>query len=198
MNKYIEAIKNMFSKEKDSKVKTQNFIFLVILLVFSLIVINNVFSKDVKKMVSNSSKDGQKNQKNSNNSESTNYNDIENKLKNTLASISGVSDVSVMITYSSENKRIPIYDVKEDTTIEETSDGTDSKTTKKTTTEKNVAYEESNGEKVAIIESNELGTAIGAIIVANYNGEIRLENKIKEAVSSALDIPVHKVQVFER
>ena len=198
MNKYIESIKNMFAKDKDNKTKTQNLIFIVILLVFTLIVINSVFSNDSSPINSDNAQNEKKNLDNSNKTKSTNYNDIEGKLKDTLSSISGVSDVSVMITYSSENKRIPVYDIKEDSTVEETSDGTDSKTTKKTTTEKNVAYEESSGEKIAIIESNELGNAIGAIIVANYGNNVTLCSKIKEAVANTLNIPIHRVQVFER
>ncbi len=194
MKKYLETITSMFSKETDKKTKTQNLIFLVILLVFSLIVINNVFKEDTVETIS---KNKEKNNKSSNKNESTNYNSTEESLKNILAEISGISDVSVMITYVSNEKITPVYDVKEDTTLEEDSDGSISKTSKKSTTEKTVAYEEVDGKKVAILESKSNPEVIGAIIVVK-GLDSEKELKIKEALSKTLNIPIHKVEVFSK
>ena len=193
MKNYLDTFISMFSKEKDKKTKTQNLIFLVIILVFALICINNMSSNN---LVETSSK-SKENEQSSNNLETSNYNDIEENLKNILSQINNVSDVSVMLTYSSNETMIPVYDIKEDTTIEENSNGDETNTSKKTTTEKTVAYEEVDGQKVAIVESKKSPKVIGAIITANGIDSSNI-SKIKEAVSNALDIPVYKVEIFSK
>lgn len=193
MKKYLDTVFSMFSKEKDKKTKTQNLIFLVILLVFALICINNIYKEDAVTTLS----DTQENSETSNNLTTSNYNNIEQNLQNILSEINGISDVSVMLTYSSKEKMIPVYDIKEDTTIEENSDGDETNTSKKTTTEKTVAYEEIDGQKVAIVESKTSPDIIGAIIAAKGIDSSN-KTKIKEAVSNALDIPVHKVEIFSK
>lgn len=193
MKKYLDLLCSMFSKDKDKKTKTQNLIFLLILLVFTLVCINSIY-KD--KSVETIGKE-KMTEENSNKIEQSRYNDTEENLKSILSEINGVSEVSVMITYSSEEKIIPVYDVKEDTTVEENSDGDVSKTSKKTTTEKTVAYEENSGKKTVIVESKKSPEIIGAIIAAKGVDSASI-TKIKDAVSNALDIPLHKVEVFSK
>lgn len=193
MKKYLDTILSMFSKEKDKKEKTQNLIFLAILLVFALICINTMSSDRPVTTLS----ENKETEENSNNLPTSHYNYIEDNLKNILGQIRGVSDVSVMITYSSEEKMIPVYDVKEEVAVEENSDGNETNTSKKTTTEKTVAYEETNSGKVPIVESKTRPEIIGAIIAAKGVDSSNV-TKIKEAVSNTLDIPVHKVEIFSK
>ncbi len=193
MKKYIDSLCSMLSKDKDKKTKTQNLIFLLILLVFTLICINSIYKDSTVETIGKEKKQ----EENSNKIEEASYNSTEENLKNILSEISGISEVSVMITYSSEEKMIPVYDIKEDTTVEEDSDGNVSKTSKKTTTEKTVAYEEKDGEKIAIVESKKSPEIIGAIIAAKGIDNTNTA-KIKEAVSNALDIPLHKVEAFSK
>lgn len=193
MKKYFDSFISMFSKEKDKKTKTQNLTFLVILLVFSLICINTMSSPKIVETIS----DNKKKEENSNNLQTSRYNDIENNLKNILSEINGVSDVSVMITYSTEEKMIPVYDIKEEVAVEENSDGDETNTSKKTTTEKTVAYEETNGGKTPIVESKTRPEIIGAIITAKGIDSSN-EIKIKEAVSNSLNIPIYKVEIFSK
>ena len=194
MKNYIDTIFSMFSKEKDKKTKTQNLIFLAILLVFVLICINTISSDKSSVTTLSNNKEIEEN---SNNLPTSHYNYIEDNLKNILGQISGVSDVSVMITYSSEEKMIPVYDIKEEVAVEENSDGNETNTSKKTTTEKTVAYEEANDRKVAIVESKTSPEIIGAIIAAKGIDSSNI-TKIKAAVSNSLDIPVHKVEIFSK
>ena len=60
-----------------------------------------------------------------------------------------------------------------------------------------MAYEEKDGEKVAIVERKQSPEIIGAIIAAKGIDSYS-SNKIKEAVSNALNIPIHKVEVFSK
>ncbi len=190
---YVDKLMKMFSKEKDKKTKTQNLIFLCILLVFALICINNIYNQDSVETLNENKENAQSSNKN----ESSYYNNTKQELENILEQISGVSDVSVMLTYSSDEKMIPVYDVKEDITVEEDGNGNDTKKSQKTTTEKTVAYEEKDGEKVAIVERKQSPEIIGAIIAAK-GIDSHSSNKIKEAVSNALNIPIHKVEVFSK
>ena len=193
MKKFLDTILSMFSKEKDKKTKMQNLVFLAILLVFALICINTMSSDNTVTTLS----ENKETEENSNNLQTSHYNYIEENLKNILGQISGVSDVSVMITYSSEEKMIPVYDVKEEISVEENSDGNETNTSKKTTTEKTVAYEEANGGKSPIVESKTRPEIIGAIIAAKGIDSSNI-TKIKTAVSNSLDIPVHKVEIFSK
>jgi len=194
MKNYLETILSMFSKENDKKTKTQNLIFLAILLVFALICINTISSDKSSVTTLSNNKETEEN---SNKLPTSHYNYIEDNLKNILGQISGVSDVSVMITYSSEEKMIPVYDIKEEVAVEENSDGDETNTSKKTTTEKTVAYEEANGGKSPIVESKTSPEIIGAIIAAKGIDSSNI-TKIKAAVSNSLDIPVHKVEIFSK
>ena len=193
MKNYIDIFTSMFSKEKDSKTKTQNLIFIAILLVFALICINTLSKKDTVTTLSENKETSQ----NSNNLQTSYYNNIESSLKDILSDINGVSEVSVMLTYSSQEKMIPVYDVKEEVAVEENSDGNETNKSKKTTTEKTVAYEETDSGKVPIVESKTSPKIIGAIITAKGINSAN-SAKIKEAVSNALDIPVHKVEIFSK
>ena len=119
-------------------------------------------------------------------------NDLESKLANIISKIEGVENADVMISYSRAEKIIPVYDVKEnvDSVKENVKEST------KTTTEKTVAYESKNGSKVAIVESKETATALGAIVVVNGNITKNTESDIKQAVSYTANIPIHKIQIF--
>ena len=68
----------------------------------------------------------------------------------------------------------------------------------KSTTEKVVAYNEKSGSKSAIVESVECPKVEGAIVVAKGASSVDLRSKIASAVSTVVNIPVYKVQVFEK
>jgi stage III sporulation protein AG len=187
---YLETIKNI---TKDKNRKTENLIFLVILLVIFLISIKYIF-------------DGNSNEKKSSNSNSTSSNssinsssstidtsknfssttELENKLSNILSQISGISEVSVVLTYSKDTTTIPIYNTKEQEKSGET------------TTEKSVAYNEEDGNKTAIVQSVELPKVEGAIVVAKGADTVEMKSKISTAISNLTSVPTYKIQVFEK
>lgn len=179
MNKYINKIKDILNNEK----KSQNLVIFLVLAFTVVYIGRNIFGKE---QIVEASSD--------NIVVENDVSNLEQKLSNILSQISGVSDVSVMINYSSSNKIIPVYDVKEN--IDEKVDGTSKNTS--SVIEKNVAYQEENGDKVVVVESTELATAEGAIVVGT--GVTIGDNMlmIKEAVSSVTGIPTYKVSVFEK
>lgn len=177
MEKYINKLKHILDNDK----KTQNLILALCLIAVLLFVFNYVSNPNDKTV-----------DVSSNNIISESKISTEERLEKILSEISGVSEVSVMINYSTTDKIVPVYDIKENTD-EEKSDGRTSITS---VTQKSVAYQDGTSGKTPIVESTELATAEGAIIVAigaNSNAA-----KIKEAVSCITGIPLYKISVFEK
>lgn len=188
MNNQLKVIKSAF---KDKKKRTQNLILLVVLLVILLISCNYIFKSDDKtnKSGSNSTSSNSNinsSEESSNSKTSVSNSDLENKLSVILSQIQGISDVSIVLSYSQEEKQNVVYNTKE----EQSGD--------KSTTEKVVAYNEKSGSKSAIVESVECPKVEGAIVVAKGASSVDLRSKIASAVSTVVNIPVYKVQVFEK
>ena len=188
MNNQLEVLKNAF---KDKKKRTQNLILLVVLLVILLIACNYIFKTEDKNTIKSNNTSTTQNIDNSNStssdsSNSSNNSDLEEKISVILSQIQGISDVSIVLSYSQEEKQNVVYNTKE-----EQSDG-------KSTTEKVVAYNEQSGNKSAIIESVECPKVEGAIVVAKGADSVDMRSKIASAVSTVVNIPVYKVQVFEK
>lgn len=182
---YLDTVKNVFkSKER----KTENLILLIVLLVLLLIAVNYIFKSEEDEKSNNLGLPSNINssEKEDEGSDSSDIN-VEEKLESILSKISGIEDVSVMLTYSSGSKQNLAYNVAE----EETNDG-------KTKSEKSVAYNEKSGQKDAIVESIETPKVQGVIIVARGASSVEIKSKIATAVAMAVDVPVYKVQVFEK
>lgn len=178
---YLETLKNI-AKNKDKR--KENLIFLLILLVILLFSCSYIFnnSKTVETINKNIESENISEEKNV----ISQTEKVEQKLENILSQISGISDVSVALTYSNNGNSTPIYNTKE--TTNET----------QSTTEKNVAYNEENGDKVAVIATTTLPSVEGAIVVAKGASNVEIKSKIANAVAISVGIPVYKVQVFEK
>ncbi len=174
---YLETLKNI-SKDKNKKI--EGLVFLAVIAAVLLYSCNMILKKEdkvVQTISQNTSVEMKNNDVKS---------DIEEKLSNILSQIAGISDVSIALTYSNNGSSTPIYNTKE--TINQN----------QTTTEKNVAYNEESGDKVAVIATSSLPTVEGAIVVAKGANTVEMKSKIANAVATCTGIPVHKVQVFEK
>ena len=189
---YLETLSNIF---KSKKRRVENLVLIVVLLVIILIACKFIFkdSNSTSNKLNIMGSEEEKNKSSKNNNETLNVSgsssyvsELEQKLTNILSQISGISDVSVVITYSQDTKQNPIYNTKEE------------ETQGKTTTEKNVAYNESGNSKTAIIESVEMPKIEGAIIVAKGANSVDIKSKIATAVANLTQVPVYKIQVFEK
>lgn len=187
---YLDTIKSGF---KDKEKRTQNLILLIVLLVILLIATNYIF-KDSK-----SDENSQKKSQISNNTSYLNNindiedetksvlaSDVEEKLENILGMINGIDDVSVMLTFTSGAKQNIAYNTKETT-----KDGENS-------IEQSVAYNEEGSSKKAIVESVETPQVEGVIIVAKGASGVEIKQKIATAVAMAVNVPVYKIQIFEK
>lgn len=175
MDNYLTVIKN---KVKGNK-KTENLVVLIILAVILLIATNYIFNEEKKSNEVVSNKVEIKSSEDS----------LEESIEEILNAISNIDNAKVIISYSNTESINPVYDTREN--INSSSSGTTS------TTEKNVAYEEVNGERVAIVASKNVAKADGAVVVFDGNGDSSLDIKVKEAVSAVTGISLHKIQVFQ-
>lgn len=171
---YLETLKNI-SKDKNKKIE-----FIIFMLVISIIILYSL-----KYVFKENTYEEKSIQTLSSNISSQNEN-IEEKLSNILSKIEGISDVSVALTYTNNGSSTPVYNTKE--IVNQT----------QTTTEKNVAYNEDGGNKVAVIQTSILPNVEGAIVVAHGTNDANMKSKIANAVATCVGIPVYKVQVFEK
>lgn len=175
----MEKLKEILNKDK----KTSNLVVILILLVIVLVAFNNIFNNDTndKQTISALSENVVSA------TEST-----ETRLAKIISKINGIESANVMISYSSTERIIPVYDTKEnvDTTTE------NDRTSSKKTVEKTVAYEGDGSSKNALLESKETAEATGAIVVVNGNIYENTKLEIKAAVAMVTNIPLHKVQIF--
>lgn len=177
----MEKLKEFLNKDK----KTSNLILVLILLVIVLVFMNYIFNSEGRIDKNKTTMAISENIVDASSS-------IETRLANVISKIKGVDTASVMVSYASTEKLVPVYDTKEniDTTTEE------DKTSSKKTIEKTVAYEGEGNGKSALLESKQTAEATGAIVVVNGNISDNTILEIKEAVSMVTNVPLHKVQIF--
>ncbi len=173
---YLETIKNI---TKDKKRKKENLILILVLLVILLISVNYIFNSEDKKP---------KNEVENNIKEQNQIDSLESKLGKLLDEIAGVENVSVIINYKDNGNTNVVYDTRETMT--------DSGVI--TSIEKTVAYNESSGQKSAIVEMYNSPQVEGVIVVASGITDNNLKQKIITSIANLLGIPSYKVEVFEK
>ncbi|MBR2785792.1 MAG: hypothetical protein IKD74_07425 [Clostridia bacterium] len=181
---YLETMKNIL---KDKKKKKENMIFIAVLLVVLLISINYIFS-DTKKEQKGIEIDNNTNEKVDNNTQSQNTNTLEERLTQIINQVDGISDVSLIINYKDSGQSEYVFNTKE--TIAEEGNVLN--------LEKEVAYNESSGQKSAIKTTQNNPQIEGVIIVARGIENSENKQKIQSAIASLLGIASYKVQVLNR
>ena len=111
----MEKLKKML---KDKNKKIENLVAFLVILVITLIIINNIIKGDEKEKTPNYSNA----ELASTSSDSVNSDDLEKKFENILKKIDGVGEVSVLITYSKSSQIIPIYNESTSKSVTEETD----------------------------------------------------------------------------
>ena len=188
--------------DKEHKRKIENLVVFVILIIVTLIVINQIWNgqEEGKQSMQNEEVDDKvlASQEITENivfdSSST---DLESNLETILGNIEGVGKVKVLITYSESSQTVPMFN--EDTSIsatEETDTNGGSRKISQENTKKEVIYQEVDGEKIPITQSVIMPTIEGAIITAVGAGNATVKSNINQAVKAAKGLATHKIQVF--
>lgn len=181
MGNYLETLKNI-SKDKNK----EKLIYVLILCVVLFIATSYIFSDNKKTEVNSSENTNNSNSTSTESNINSSKDVMEEKLAKILSEISGINDVSVMITYSSDVKINPVYNTKE-----EEKEG-------QKTVDRSVVYNEESSNKTVVIESTEMPTVEGVIVVATGASNVEIRSKIAQAVSAVTNVAIYKIQVFEK
>lgn len=192
MNKTKEEyVLDKLLEKFNNKKMIENLVIFLILAIIVLIVINTFFDNN------QSNKNANLVQTVSKKDSFTGDVNLEKKLEGILSKINGAGEVSVMVSYSNEVLKQPMTDVKTTTTVvsEKDSNGGERKT-EETSTEENVIYEQNGNNKTPMLKQNVLPTIIGVIVVADGAGNTNVKENLIRAVTAAVDVPNHRIQVF--
>jgi len=135
----------------------------------------------------------------SKNTEKSIKDDLEIRLETILSKIEGVGKVDVMVTYVSGKELVPAYNTRseENNTVEKDNQG-GTRNIKESNKEENIVFEEEQGVKKPIIIKDVEPVIKGVIVVAEGASNPSVHEKILKAVQVLMDVPIHKIQVFER
>ena len=194
------------NKEGNNKKKIENLVFLVIVLIITVVVINYIWNgnKGSNKTITNSagkqlasSKTGQDTDT-SQTSNSSSSENLERRLEDILKNIEGVGDVKVFINYSESSETVAMYNENSKTsTTEETDKSGGVRKVEETDSQKEVVYQEQNGNKTPIVQKTVEPKIEGAIITAKGASDINVKTNIIQAVEAATGLATHKIQAFQ-
>ena len=198
-NKLKEIIKSEDSDENNKK-KIENLVFFVILLIATIVMINYIWNgkKSSNKTLTNTAGKQLAMTDNSSSASIKDSENLEQKLESILSQIQGVGEVQVFINYSESSETVAMYNenTKTSTTEEaDTSGGT--RKVESTDSQKDLVYQEENGEKTPIIQKTVQPKIEGAIITAKGASNATVKTNIVQAVEAATGLATHKIQVFE-
>ena len=202
IKKFKESISKQ--KEQNNKKNIENLVVFLILLIISIIAINTIWggkkeetnqengNTSYKKLAENIN-----NSIDSNNSQLNEYN-LEENLEDILSKIAGVGKVKVLVTYSETSEVVAMYNEKNTlNNTEETDTNGGVRKIEKTDTDKEIIYEEKNGQKTPITQKVIMPKIEGAIVTAEGASNPAIKTNIIQAVSAATGISTYRIQVFE-
>lgn len=202
-----DKIKALIAKgeQTENKKKIENLAVFLVILVVTLIIINLIWngggedSKQEPAVDPNKKLAEQIDDQNATVSTAslTAQDTLALQLEEILGQIEGVGKVKVLITYSQTSQTVPMYN--EDTSQKDTEETDTSGGTRKiieTDVQKEIIYQETDGEKSPIIQSTVSPKVEGAIITAQGATDTNIKANIIQAVEAVTGISSHKIQVF--
>ena len=205
-------LKKFFNKEEgeeqegNNKRKIENLVVFLIILIITIVAINLIWNGDSKNNSKNTnsttsnqlSSNNVNTEKVNSNIETTSSNNLKENLEEILTKIKGVGDVQVFINYSESNEIVPMYN--ENSKISNTEESDTSGGTRKiqeTDSQKEIIYQEENGEKTPITQKVVQPKVEGAIVTAKGASDATVKTSIIQAVEAVTGLATHKIQVFE-
>lgn len=202
----IQKLKSIITKKTDgnNKKNIENLAVFLVLLIITIIAINTIWRNEKEEAEQQDNSTSYKklaekldNNINSNNKEFSEYN-LEQSLEDILSKIAGVGKVQVLITYSETSEVVAMYnETYVSSSTEETDTNGGVRKIEQTDTNKEIIYEEKDGEKTPITQKVVMPKMEGAIITAEGAGNANIKTNIIGAVSAATGLATYKIQVFE-
>ena len=204
---FKDKLNKLFGKEDDSgtnnKRKIENLVFFIALLIITIVAINLIWNgnkNETNEQTNNTSKQlaMTSNQTQSNQIQGMSENDLETKLEEILSQIQGVGEVKVLLNYSESSEVVAMYNETSKTSnTEETDTSGGTRKIQETDTQKDIIYQEDNGEKTPITQKIVKPKIEGAIITAKGANQVDVKTNIIQAVEAVTGLATHKIQVFE-
>ncbi len=203
---FKDKLKGLINPEegnKNNKKKIENLVFFVVILIVTIVIINIIWNGDKnsskdKDLQNDTSKQLASSNTHSLEVSSNSTNELEIKLEEILSKIQGVGEVKVFINYSESSEIIPMYNESTQTSnTEETDTEGGTRTIEETDSQKEIIYEESDGEKTVITQKVIEPQIEGAIITARGAENAEVKTSIIQAVEAVTGLATHKIQVFE-
>ncbi len=187
--------------EGNDKRKIENLVFFVVLLIITIVIINLIWNgnKQVTKQENSISSKKLANSNTVTNADSNVTTDnLAEQLEAILAKIQGVGDVKVFINYSETSEVVAMYNETTKTSNTEENDTSGGiRKIQETDAQKEIIYQEENGEKTPITQKVIQPKVEGAIITAKGANSAEIKANIIQAVEAVTGLATHKIQVFE-
>lgn len=185
-------------EDGNDKKKIENLVFFIIILIITIIAINTIWSDNTTKNKLKENINDNSKQLASSTIETSSDLGLEPKLKNILETIQGVGKVNVFINYSESSETVAMFNENSKTsTTEETDTSGGKRIIEQKDTQKDVVYQDSNGDKIPITQKTIQPKIEGAIITAEGAGNAAVKASIIQAVEAATGLATHKIQVFQ-
>lgn len=203
---FKDKLKGLINPEEgntNNKKKIENLIFFVVILIITIVVINIIWnggnnSSNGEETENDTSKKLATTEETSIETSSNSKNELEIRLEEILSKIQGVGEVDVLINYSESSEVIPMYNENTKTSnTQETDTSGGTRTIEETDSQKEIIYEENDGEKTPITQKVVEPKIEGAIITAKGASSAEVKSSIIQAVEAVTGLATHKIQVFE-
>ena len=157
----LNKVKELAVKDDGTgnKKKIENLVVFIILLIITVLAINFIWNDGKEKTEKNSGQNGKQLAEQDKVDENTSITseggeeELASKIKNILSKISGVGEVEVLITYTESSQTVAMYNENtKETSTEEKDDTGGTRIIKESDTQKDVIYQEENGEKKPITQ----------------------------------------------
>lgn len=200
----LKQLQTSYSEEGkgNNKKKIENLVFFVVLLIVTIVMINLIWNgnKQEKSKEENttSTKQLATNDSIANTKENATTDNLAEELEVILSKMQGVGEVKVFVNYSESSEVVAMYNetTKSSNTEEnDTSGGT--RKINETDIQKDIIYQEDNGEKTPITQKVIQPKVEGAIITAKGASNAETKTNIIQAVEAVTGLATHKIQVFE-
>ena len=118
-------------------------------------------------------------------------------LKKILKKIDGIGSVEVMMSFESDETKVPAMDSNKQTSVTEETDNQGGKrTTNQQTDNSQVVMENKNGQSAPLIVKTYKPKVVGVMVVAEGADDSKIKYEISQAVSNLYGLSLDKVNVY--
>ena len=199
LKKVVDYLRNVLSRQNKKKLM-ENTVIVIIAGIIIIVAGGAFLGKSDRKTTEQNIKDDERIEAVNREVPPENRGELEAEVESILSQIDGVGKVSVMVTYVSGKEIVPAYDIrKKDSETSEKDNAGGTRNISDFDYESKIVYEDlNNGDKKPVIIKDIQPVVKGVVVVAEGASDPGVKERISKAVQVLMDVPIHKIQVFER